>query len=109
MAKEPGFFKPLGDSETRYVMSLKREIERLRGKVSAMQSRIEMQAGDAKRLVGKIERIEAAIGELFHAMTANGGNRNHTPEKNERLVTAWAVLRDMNAAAKEQTDVTNQI
>ena len=98
MTKEPGFFKPLGDSETRYVMSLRREIERLRGKLldrawcpdcskvleipnplaaeikqltkgrDAMQSRIEMQAGDAKRLdefhqstMDEVKRLKIAL------------------------------------------------
>ena len=50
----------------------------------------------------KVVRLEANIRELFDAMTAGGGNRARTPENSERLVAAWAVLRETNAAAKEQ-------
>lgn len=58
--------------------------------------------GDEVWLIAKVDRLEANIRELFDAMTAGGGNRARTPENNERLVAAWAVLRETNAAAKEQ-------
>lgn len=59
---------------------------------------------DMVYLLDEVKRLKASIRELFDAMTAGGGNRNHTQENNERLVAAWKDLRGLNAAAKEQAD-----